>query len=182
MRISRINAPRSIPAGAGETGMSIGTRPSSAVDPRGCGGDAKPITRSKTVWGRSPRVRGRPLSRTAPSAPSGSIPAGAGETVIQPSLDFFRRVDPRGCGGDRACAMRKPKRAGRSPRVRGRLESMQSSEIDDGSIPAGAGETPKKIERSEDIQVDPRGCGGDLNAPPIATRRAGRSPRVRGRL
>ena len=60
------DAPRSIPAGAGETRAgSIGAS-APRVDPRGCGGDASKVSGPMRCWGRSPRVRGRPQDALRP--------------------------------------------------------------------------------------------------------------------
>ena len=50
------------------------------------------------------------------------------------------------------------------------------------SIPAGAGETPDQLIRNNQMEVDPRGCGGDEATRRLSLVAGGRSPRVRGRL
>ena len=133
------------------------------------------------VWGRSPRVRGRPrlVGRTARSP--GSIPAGAGETCRQILERALFEVDPRGCGGDRCAPATRCGRRGRSPRVRGRHGRILANARPQGSIPAGAGETAGVNVLPGDHGVDPRGCGGDARVLFTAAFLLGRSPRVRGR-
>ena len=50
-----------------------------------------------------------------------------------------------------------------------------------GSIPAGAGETPRNRPAARCWRVDPRGCGGDAGKGVAYVYIRGRSPRVRGR-
>ncbi len=151
------------------------------VDPRGCGGDSQGQTPTAQRQGRSPRVRGRPPPACGRSSHSGSIPAGAGETLSHTIVTHSGRVDPRGCGGDPAGLTSEQWAGGRSPRVRGRLEVDRIREADAGSIPAGAGETPICAQPTSAPRVDPRGCGGDGMTPSRADHLRGRSPRVRGR-
>ena len=172
----------SIPAGAGETREWHIVLARIVVDPRGCGGDSSSMAAATTSQGRSPRVRGRHAGSGPPRTQSRSIPAGAGETADPPATESWKRVDPRGCGGDFLCSRASLGAWGRSPRVRGRLPHELRALPQWGSIPAGAGETAAKTAFSQSGAVDPRGCGGDLfNRGDIEEAR-GRSPRVRGRL
>ncbi len=133
------------------------------------------------VAGRSPRVRGRPRRRESTASGKGSIPAGAGETVIWRAATDEYPVDPRGCGGDSADPRAAIPIRGRSPRVRGRRKRNVRRQRLAGSIPAGAGETASSRACCRRRWVDPRGCGGDYQQPPSASQSLGRSPRVRGR-
>ena len=171
----------SIPAGAGETSRSLSTRATSRVDPRGCGGDDREYVVWSTDEGRSPRVRGRHTAWPRPASGQGSIPAGAGETSTRARPHARTRVDPRGCGGDQSPAHGMPMHLGRSPRVRGRLARAALGQARQGSIPAGAGETPRRSAAPCAAGVDPRGCGGDLKMLSDLSDAEGRSPRVRGR-
>ncbi len=172
---------RSIPAGAGETHHGIASRLDGRVDPRGCGGDAWVISPSAAARGRSPRVRGRRLKNGETGVMYRSIPAGAGETPARPYPRRHATVDPRGCGGDNRATRRSPTPSGRSPRVRGRHHALIMRRLAHGSIPAGAGETPRRGCNRASTGVDPRGCGGDTRFAPTIRVPVGRSPRVRGR-
>ena len=111
----------------------------------------------------------------------GSIPAGAGETFSYECAKSSYAVDPRGCGGDVPYYGTPLHQPGRSPRVRGRLRDLLRQVLDFGSIPAGAGETMARAAHMVHVEVDPRGCGGDMRHSAYAHTRQGRSPRVRGR-
>ena len=70
-----------------------------------------------------------------------SIPADAGETPASANAMPTRRVNPRGCGGNVLLAGYRGKRMGQSPRMRGKPEYLADFSLDQGSIPADAGET-----------------------------------------
>ena len=112
---------------------------------------------------------------------SRSIPAGAGETFVSDLPNPCGWVDPRGCGGDNGGNLRGSDRYGRSPRVRGRPDTVWALPNFQGSIPAGAGETSGAYSAMAHARVDPRGCGGDVQSVANAVTQLGRSPRVRGR-
>ena len=133
------------------------------------------------ITGRSPRARGRPSARQAPAGRWRSIPACAGETDGRLVIWASSEVDPRVRGGDapaQQCLRTSP---GRSPRARGRHVVADHAEVDDGSIPACAGETiPRRI-FGHAPQVDPRVRGGDRPIGAASELLPGRSPRARGR-
>ena len=110
----------------------------------------------------------------------GSIPACAGEPEEETrTLDSYG-VYPRVCGGTESTTMRKRKRMGLSPRVRGnpRRRCTGSSRLR--SIPACAGEPLTDGERIRRNTVYPRVCGGTVEASSKAMSATGLSPRVRG--
>ena len=111
---------RSIPACAGE---ASGRRPlgrEGGVYPRVCGGSGYSNGGSFTSRGLSPRVRGKRV-RAARSAPiPRSIPACAGEAVLDAVIRLVSTVYPRVCGGSVLRPARRSRILGLSPRVRGK--------------------------------------------------------------
>ena len=91
----RAAAARSIPAGAGETSSGSGAQCPHRVDPRGCGGDLVVVDARSDDAGRSPRVRGRLGPERDTSRREGSIPAGAGETLVACALIILQIVKER---------------------------------------------------------------------------------------
>ena len=90
--------------------------------------------------GLSPRVRGNPAQSAGASLRTRSIPACAGEpNSIRPNT-AISRVYPRVCGGTLVSHQRSPADGGLSPRVRGNLVQSGPIQVDEGSIPACAGE------------------------------------------
>ncbi len=74
---------RSIPAHAGETVALSGSGGGRSVYPRPCGGNMLPFSRSFSLSGLSPPMRGKHLHAYRASLPIRSIPAHAGETSRQ---------------------------------------------------------------------------------------------------
>ncbi len=91
--------PRSIPASAGEPAIMWAMGLPAGVYPRECGGTDWVCKEVLAGEGLSPRVRGNPTSGAIFSAPTGSIPASAGEpSRLAPSPGSVA-VYPRECGG-----------------------------------------------------------------------------------
>lgn len=87
----------------------------------------------------SPWARGRQARAGDPSAPTGTIPAGAGQTVGHRGGASRMPDDPRGRGADKIALEDTPEARGRSPRARGwfllRLRQRQVLAV--GPAPAG---------------------------------------------
>ena len=188
MRGSRITVCRgrdlrgSIPADAGEPATPAPPISAIAVDPRGCGGAMRLRLLSLRSCGRSPRMRGSPERLGVVGAVDGSIPADAGEPRRMPCRSSAARVDPRGCGGASPPTTSRAPSEGRSPRMRGSQAAARQDDMDDGSIPADAGEPAAAPGRRPSIGVDPRGCGGAAYRARYHADEEGRSPRMRGSL
>ncbi len=172
---------RSIPACAGEAHVQISTCKPETVDPRVCGGGSSASLKSAPWTGRSPRVRGRPRNRRPPGRPRRSIPACAGEAGARRPSALQKMVDPRVCGGGFHAETGRATACGRSPRVRGRLQTGPQSYWLPRSIPACAGEALLSGTDAPSARVDPRVCEGGALTSTLTSARRGRSPRVRGR-
>ena len=171
---------RSIPACAGEPWSSGTSRAASRVYPRVCGGTGSRGAGLGGAPGLSPRVRGNPGCRRAPTMRRGSIPACAGEPRVPSSTDDEARVYPRVCGGTLDRGQEFVRASGLSPRVRGNREDRHRPREGLGSIPACAGEPSRRWWTSSLAQVYPRVCGGTRRRPTLPRLDAGLSPRVRG--
>ena len=171
---------RSIPACAGEPPPAAPTGPFVAVYPRVCGGTTGWTGAGVGVPGLSPRVRGNPHARVNVIGRLGSIPACAGEPVMDIQGRITVKVYPRVCGGTTYAGIPTPQRVGLSPRVRGNLDGVARLDVRRRSIPACAGEPHGRSGACGPKGVYPRVCGGTG-----AVRRRnypffGLSPRVRG--
>ena len=91
---------RSIPARAGETAKDTDGVGAVAVYPRTGGGNGPGGTIRFTPRGLSPHGRGKPVFFLCPAAGRGSIPARAGETVLEGILRAQDAVYPRTGGGN----------------------------------------------------------------------------------
>ena len=157
--------PGSIPACAGEPRRQRLHRADPPVYPRVCGGTQQVSAMPRKEEGLSPRVRGNPLIPTATPAPTGSIPACAGEPLPDPDPDRQRRVYPRVCGGTDETIPPQFPGLGLSPRVRGNPYPTPTPTGSAGSIPACAGEPGPVPPLTAIWSVYPRVCGG---TPPTA--------------
>ena len=109
----------SIPARAGEPPAAAPAGPGPGVYPRACGGALDASTRRVHHQGLSPRVRGSHQAELMGRLSMGSIPARAGEPLLDRPRILLRGVYPRACGGASPRARTETQRPGLSPRVRG---------------------------------------------------------------
>ena len=150
------------------------------VYPRVCGGTRWIWCSGWTPGGLSPRVRGNRQPGRLPPGWSGSIPACAGEPGTSHRRSAPRWVYPRVCGGTRGWGQRSHNGGGLSPRVRGNQNWERESEKWLGSIPACAGEPPRRNCHRPLRTVYPRVCGGTPAYCGNSGPGKGLSPRVRG--
>ena len=170
----------SIPASAGEPGSCRVSHQSSGVYPRECGGATRRWTERWPRQGLSPRVRGSRGSGPCGKTRHGSIPASAGEPAMHTTSQSRPRVYPRECGGAHLYPLVIVYVWGLSPRVRGSLCRVLVITLNQGSIPASAGEPNRCGCRSRFWKVYPRECGGASEMRRSKSCRTGLSPRVRG--
>ena len=171
---------RSIPACAGEPMRLFGSLGGAWVYPRVCGGAPPASSVGIVEMGLSPRVRGSRDERRDSIDDPRSIPACAGEPESSAPRSDPPSVYPRVCGGADQRSSPLVEETGLSPRVRGshRTKTQRGSPIR--SIPACAGEPPRKSARALVRTVYPRVCGGAAVWPPDTCSAQGLSPRVRG--
>ena len=171
---------RSIPAYAGEpTGWPRRLR-QLEVYPRVCGGTLHQPVRVPYPCGLSPRMRGNPASGHPDRSAGRSIPAYAGEPLIQLPVAADKGVYPRVCGGTFTWKQNALIRWGLSPRMRGNLGGRLLRFGGAGSIPAYAGEPGLGDAMLGYLEVYPRVCGGTHGRKSQHTRQRGLSPRMRG--
>ena len=170
----------SIPACAGEPSGRMVCSLRARVYPRVCGGTAGGFQVWDYPQGLSPRVRGNPLCCCSTGRQPRSIPACAGEPVVDLELKVVVDVYPRVCGGTSMNTVYHDGTRGLSPRVRGNLGGSAMKTAMRRSIPACAGEPQRPSPHTFRIVVYPRVCGGTrrrLQSLPLSR---GLSPRVRG--
>ena len=170
----------SIPACAGEPIVYRLVPLITKVYPRVCGGTCVGKIYGCHIVGLSPRVRGNLEPIAIATNATGSIPACAGEPVIDPLRQLLRTVYPRVCGGTRRFLVPDIAVQGLSPRVRGNHVKLALTVGTLGSIPACAGEPRRIWDPQSNQSVYPRVCGGTHSGRSIAGADVGLSPRVRG--
>ena len=174
-------APRgSIPACAGEPRHRCRNRQEAKVYPRVRGGTQSKRLKHPFPQGLSPRARGNHGITSAHILTPRSIPACAGEPTTQPTLSIWQQVYPRVRGGTwitSGCTRDDP---GLSPRARGNLACPIPISRNQRSIPACAGEPPRRPARRRSRRVYPRVRGGTFKSEASSTTTSGLSPRARG--
>ena len=170
----------SIPACAGEPCPGRPAPLILPVYPRVCGGTAEIPGNERNLRGLSPRVRGNRHPDQRGRDAGRSIPACAGEPRARTESLEAEKVYPRVCGGTVVANGKDMTDDGLSPRVRGNHTVESIKGLENGSIPACAGEPPKDGLADGTQEVYPRVCGGTAarNEKPVSV--TGLSPRVRG--
>ena len=112
----------------------------------------------------------------------GSIPAHAGQPFPEAATESIRQVYPRACGATINAARNMRAGWGLSPRMRGNQANRQGWTRLKRSIPAHAGQPPKRKPEVVYIPVYPRACGATQRHPWHALLVQGLSPRMRGNL
>ena len=154
-------------------------RPGGSI-PACAGGAATRVCAECHAEGLSPRVRGSHHPVNKRWIPVGSIPACAGEPAEHDCGLESHRVYPRVCGGARTDVPLDVAAVGLSPRVRGSPSDAVLTVRMFGSIPACAGEPPRRMDRAHLGWVYPRVCGGANRIDRMPDSMRGLSPRVRG--
>ena len=129
--------------------------------PRACGANVFRRFSRLTNSGSSPRMRGKRVE---------SFPQNA------TSPDH-----PRACGANPGALTWLALRAGSSPRMRGKLVRHGAVADERRIIPAHAGQTSSPCNWTFGSQDHPRACGANLTPKPLPPRKAGSSPRMRGK-
>ena len=134
----------------------------------------------KMHQGSSPRMRGTSILTSMRSSHRGIIPAYAGNIAARTTLCMSLWDHPRVCGEHFICIFLELPNLGSSPRMRGTLPSLTAFAIENGIIPAYAGNICGTSTQSGKSRDHPRVCGEHttLNAP--AHSYIGSSPRMRG--
>ena len=172
---------RLIPACAGKTTRRACGARRIWAHPRVCGENVFAVDVGRAPGGSSPRVRGKPASRTDRPTRLGLIPACAGKTHAMSRTRRSGSAHPRVCGENSVRATTRQDYRGSSPRVRGKRWSGTSDPPGARLIPACAGKTPRPGPRARRGAAHPRVCGENRDDWARRSARSGSSPRVRGK-
>ena len=135
--------PGIIPAHAGLTSTSAGTRRQDGDHPRACGAHMLLLALSAVARGSSPRMRGSRSPDSRISTSTGIIPAHAGLTAASTQFYDSFRDHPRACGAHYYSRNGKVNFPGSSPRMRGSRIIAERRPLPPGIIPAHAGLTAR---------------------------------------
>ena len=111
----------------------------------------------------------------------GLIPACAGKTHSPLTTSYMLTAHPRVCGENLMILVRIGRKAGSSPRVRGKRTLTPTTVQAPGLIPACAGKTACIECVGYGARAHPRVCGENSGGRPSRARTSGSSPRVRGK-
>ena len=131
--------------------------------------------------GSSPRVRGKPETRSYPPSTPRLIPARAGKTPTSSATAPGGRAHPRACGENTTSAAPSALPRGSSPRVRGKHDGGHQGQARARLIPARAGKTSSQESTSATDSAHPRACGENGVLDVVNALAGGSSPRVRGK-
>jgi len=172
----------SIPACAGQSLSTWSKQFVKRVHPRVRGAVRRRGRVPDSAQGPSPRARGSLPRHARPLRRFGSIPACAGQSV----LDLFALgapwVHPRVRGAVAFNASKAVKPSGPSPRARGSRSRWLCEPHQSGSIPACAGQSPPSSSTDSNRRVHPRVRGAVHGNGRLQRQRSGPSPRARGSL
>ena len=132
---------RFIPAGAGNTPTELNLAWPRTVHPRRRGEHIDQRAGFCAIDGSSPQARGTPLHHVDRPAGERFIPAGAGNTSQNPTLNVSWSVHPRRRGEHLLIRSRCWMASGSSPQARGTPPRPGSQPGSNRFIPAGAGNT-----------------------------------------
>ena len=169
-----------IPALAGNTRLCASSGMARWDHPRACGEHTPAARSNRHTLGSSPRLRGT-LGGTRRARPDmGIIPALAGNTRCCVRAWSSGWDHPRACGEHESTTLKRMRREGSSPRLRGTLIRRMVHPAHDGIIPALAGNTHSRPCPMADGGDHPRACGehSAWKSPPRIS--PGSSPRLRG--
>ncbi len=173
-------APRFIPADAGNsmTGDSIGQ--CGSVHPRGRGEQQSVLIVETRGIGSSPRTRGTASWGVEEVSSSRFIPADAGNSAAGVKKGPMAPVHPRGRGEQLITQLMPLDGCGSSPRTRGTAPTLPEVLVSARFIPADAGNSTDLAQLFSLTTVHPRGRGEQkINAASNAAD-GGSSPRTRG--
>ena len=125
-------------------------------------------------------MRGTPYQRIGGDRGGRIIPAYAGNTAFLLRTTGREGDHPRVCGEHATGASMQVNCTGSSPRMRGTLSGLPTGNVDDGIIPAYAGNTHSGRHQWNRFGDHPRVCGEHVTAEVNHYLNQGSSPRMRG--
>ena len=179
--LARVQNARLIPACAGKTLDRLPGRDRTAAHPRVCGENFLMPVKTLLIVGSSPRVRGKPATKSAYVLLLGLIPACAGKTSWEAQSRPQQRAHPRVCGENCVVFVFVILGTGSSPRVRGKPVFTDMEQLNSRLIPACAGKTTYLVLVQFFRAAHPRVCGENLLNNISKPAASGSSPRVRGK-
>ena len=172
---------RLIPAHAGKTSTTCGTRASRSAHPRSRGENYERKTGQPITSGSSPLTRGKQHPRQPRRHLKRLIPAHAGKTRSGASGGCQQRAHPRSRGENRSRPAKCLTSRGSSPLTRGKYLHLTVRKIWAGLIPAHAGKMRHASDLYDTLGAHPRSRGENAMRRCQSTFARGSSPLTRGK-
>ena len=169
-----------IPAYAGNTCLPLAVPTPKRDHPRVCGEHFGTARGGGTHRGSSPRMRGTRAVCCDGDDRIGIIPAYAGNTHSPSDSSHWIRDHPRVCGEHTEGTSKTANWQGSSPRMRGTRTPASRESVQNGIIPAYAGNTHVEERTYSSCRDHPRVCGEHASVPALSHLVLGSSPRMRG--
>ncbi len=170
----------SIPAHAGQPCTCAWTPAPAWVHPRSRGAAKLRRHCARRTNGPSPLTRGSRGRLSSQAGGRGSIPAHAGQPTSVGLAVRISRVHPRSRGAAFVTGFSKTSTSGPSPLTRGSPDRADKSARRQGSIPAHAGQPPRRPRTGGTGGVHPRSRGAASALDCLAVKSKGPSPLTRG--
>ena len=171
---------RFIPAPAGNSYDADWEDSPISVHPRACGEQHRIAGKLRSGDGSSPRLRGTEYRSVRQGRVGRFIPAPAGNSKCDRSVNSPTTVHPRACGEQEIPLRAVSRRYGSSPRLRGTVLPLDHPVMTRRFIPAPAGNSPTRSCPRFAAPVHPRACGEQQLADRLDDGIGGSSPRLRG--
>ena len=172
---------RLIPAHAGKTRGACPCRGSVRAHPRSRGENFTSRSWALPSTGSSPLTRGKQRTNDHDHHRPGLIPAHAGKTPAAQSTSSLPPAHPRSRGENDFDDVASQRSSGSSPLTRGKPSPAPVPGTGGGLIPAHAGKTTKKADRSKIHRAHPRSRGENHTRLQPGAYAGGSSPLTRGK-
>ncbi len=175
------HADRLIPARAGKTKQDAQYTGHHPAHPRAGGENELMVSKARSLWGSSPRGRGKREMLAEVPGELRLIPARAGKTKKISCHIMKSEAHPRAGGENLASEYATASFVGSSPRGRGKLQVPRARPSRPRLIPARAGKTLSLLGGVVSRAAHPRAGGENSTSAPHTCIRVGSSPRGRGK-
>ena len=156
--------PGNIPAYAGRTQERSLNAPYRQKHPRIRGENHRDLRRGRFFLETSPHTRGEPSAAVSVLDRPGNIPAYAGRTIYGEDVNLDAEKHPRIRGENHLARLQVRNHAETSPHTRGERCCCATQPDSPGNIPAYAGRTDAKAEKTAQLEKHPRIRGENVEA------------------
>ena len=176
------DTPGITPAYAGKSGKMVTYCGPQKDHPRVCGEKLSYTQLQAIAVGSPPRMRGKDRCGAVQSRLQGITPAYAGKSECSRCCCVVAWDHPRVCGEKSRYRGFTPVPRGSPPRMRGKVDSIETGDLVHGITPAYAGKSAALFSLVLWVTDHPRVCGEKLATGSRTRKAAGSPPRMRGKV